>query len=61
MGTLFHILFFEWKKLRRSNTLKALLLVVFGGRDLQYPFQQFVPAPIVPALPPVITCAMFQT
>ncbi|MEO0555851.1 MAG: DUF3526 domain-containing protein [Bacteroidota bacterium] len=31
MKTLFHILSFEWKTLWRSNTLKVLLLVVFGA------------------------------
>ncbi len=31
MKTLFHILSFEWKNLWRSNTLKVLLLVVFGA------------------------------
>lgn len=31
MKTLFHIFSFEWKNLWRSNTLKVLLLVVFGA------------------------------
>lgn len=31
MKTLLHILTFEWKTLLRSNTLKVLLLVVFGA------------------------------
>lgn len=31
MKTLLHILAFEWKNLWRSNTLKVLLLVVFGA------------------------------
>ncbi|MBV6644042.1 MAG: DUF3526 domain-containing protein [Cyclobacteriaceae bacterium] len=31
MKTILHILFFEWKTLWRSNTLKVLLLVVFGA------------------------------
>ena len=31
MKTLFHILSFEWKTLWRSNSLKVLLLVVFGA------------------------------
>ena len=31
MKTLFHILSFEWKSLRRSSTLKVLVLVVLGA------------------------------